>query len=204
MDDKTELIHAINTSIENVNCFDIGMVLYALYKNVFVVTSIKNKIWFQFKDHKWIKTDCGPYKELSTRVVTLYRDALRKLNRMKHKDESKIVGCEKIICMLHDINVKERICRECLYIFFDDSFVTKLDQKPHLIPFANGVYDYKSNSFRDGKYDDYLSIYINDQFEDIEGTIDKLINEFNEFRSNVVIKRKSGFVYIIDKLSTKN
>ena len=197
MDNDTELENAIDKSIDNVNHFDIGMVLYAMYKHEYVVTSIKNKVWFRFKDHKWIKTELGPYKELSTVIITKYKEKLHELNKMRRKNKDKIINCEKILYLLIDTTDKEKICKECLYIFFDDDFVTKLDRNVHLIPFTNGVYDTKFNILRNGKFDDYLSIYINDQFEHINEDTQNVINNFNVFRNIIVSKRKNQFKFLL-------
>lgn len=197
MDNDTELENAIDKSIDNVNHFDIGMVLYAMYKHEYVVTSIKNKVWFRFKDHKWIKTELGPYKELSTVIITKYKEKLHELNKMRRKNKDKIINCEKILYLLIDTTDKEKICKECLYIFFDDDFVTKLDRNVHLIPFTNGVYDTKNNTLRNGKFDDYLSIYINDQFEHINEDTQNVINNFNLFRNIIVSKRKNQFKFLL-------
>ena len=48
-------------------------------------------------------------------------------------------NCEKVLSLLIDTTIKEKICKECLYIFFDDDFITKLDRNVHLIPFTNGM-----------------------------------------------------------------
>ena len=199
MDNDTELRNAIDKSIENVNYFDLGMVLHVMYRHKYVVTSIKNKIWFHFKDHKWIKTEFGPYKELSTVMITKYKEELYELNKIRRKNKDKIINCERILSLLTDTTSKEKICKECLYIFFDDDFMTKLDKKIHLIPFTNGIYDIKLSTFRNGKFDDYLSIYINDQFKHIDEDTKNVIKDFNIFRNIIVSKRKNGFQFSSNK-----
>lgn len=199
MDNDTELRNAIDKSIENVNYFDLGMVLYVMYRHEYVVTSIRYKIWFHFKDHKWKKTEFGPYKELSTEMITKYKKELHELNKTHRKNKDKIINCERVIALLTDTTSKEKICKECLYIFFDDYFMTKLDRNVHLIPFTNGIYDTKLSSFRNGKFDDYLSIYINDQFKHIDEDTTNVIKNFNIFRNIIVSKRKNEFQFSSNK-----
>lgn len=199
MDNAIELRNAIDKSIENVNYFDLGMVLYVMYKYKYVVTSIKNKTWFYFKDHKWIKTEFGPYKELSTEIITKYKEELYELNKMRRKNKEKIINCEKILTLLIDTTSKEKICKECLYIFYYDDFMTKLDRNVHLIPFTNGIYDTNLSTFRSGKFDDYLSIYINDQFKYINQDTKNVIKDFNIFRNIIVSKRKNEFQFSSNK-----
>jgi hypothetical protein len=199
MDNDIELRNAIDKSIENVNYFDLGMVLYAMYRYKYVVTSIKNKTWFHFKDHRWVITELGPYKELSTEVITKYKNELYELNKIRRKNREKIINCEKILSLLIDTTSKEKICKECLYIFFDDDFITKLDKNVHLIPFTNGIYDTNLCILRKGKFDDYLSIYINDQFENINQDTENIIKDFCIFRNIIVTKRKNEFQFLSNK-----
>ena len=46
---------------------------------------------------------------------------------------------------------------ECAEVFYDQYFEQKLDKNPFLIAFKNGVYDLKTNMFRDGLPCDHLS-----------------------------------------------
>ena len=89
---------------------------------------------------------------------------------------------------------KEHICQECLYIFYDNNFIKKLDSNSKLIPFKNGVLCLDSNAFRDGHFTDFLSIYINDEYKLPNSTIDsknldKLIKDFVIFRQKHIRKR---------------
>ena len=195
MDNATELRNAIDKSIENVNYFDLGMVLHVMYRHKYVVTSIKKKIWFHYKDHKWIKIEFGPYKELSIEMITKYKEELYELKKTRRKNKEKIINCERILSLLNDTTSKEKICKECLYIFFDDNFMIKLDRNVHLIPFTNGVYDTKILTFRNGEFNDYLSIYINDQFKHMDEDTKNVIKDFNIFRNIIVSKRKNGFEF---------
>ena len=188
-----DTLYLIEKSIDTGSYFDIAMILHNLYKDKYVTTSIKNKVWFTYKDHKWVKTEMGPYKELSIFIVELftkYRTSL--IHKMKkHRSKrlcDKINKCEDIILLLSECMFKEKICKECLYIFYDDQFINKLDEATHLIPFKNGIYDMRQRKLRVGVYDDYLSIYINLHFS-LEDNNDKLIKDFLLFRNNMISKR---------------
>jgi P4 family phage/plasmid primase-like protien len=39
--------------------YDIATVLYHLYKNEYVCVSVKNNIWYRFRNHKWTEIDSG-------------------------------------------------------------------------------------------------------------------------------------------------
>lgn len=189
----TNTISLIEKSIYTGSYFDIAMILHHLYKDKYVVTSIKNKVWFTYKDHKWVKTELGPYKELSVHIVNLFTEYRKSLTQIKKKLRNKrlcdkISKCEDIILLLNESVFKEKICKECLYIFYDDQFINKLDEATHLIPFKNGVYDMKLRNLRDGIYDDYLSIYINLYFSSDDDN-DLLIRDFLLFRNEMISKR---------------
>ena len=47
--------------------------------------------------------------------------------------------------------------KEAMEVFYDRRFKAKLDQNPYLIGFRNGVYDLKTNSFRPGYPEDFIS-----------------------------------------------
>lgn len=191
----TDTVSYIEKSIDTGSYFDIAMILHHLYKDKYVVTSIKNKVWFTYKEHKWVKTEMGPYKELSTYVVKLFIEYRKSLNIQKKKKKNqhkrlceKISKCENIILLLQECAFKEKICKECLYIFYDDQFINKLDEATYLIPFKNGVYDMRQGKLRNGIYDDYLSIYINLHFS-IDDDNDLLIRDFLLFRNDMISKR---------------
>lgn len=224
MKTNSELQNILDCSLDDITYFDIAKVTHSIYKNMFVVTNIKNQIWFCFKDHKWIKTELGPYKEISTNIIDIYRNYMNilqikdKRSRRsslderrsslderrpslderrtsfdeKYSIERKIENCEKILFLLKDVKSKEIIYKECLYLFYNESFMTYLDNNYDLIPFQNGVYDLKNDSFRDGTYDDYLSIYINSKYEN-ENKDSDIIKEFITFRNDLCTKRFRNF-----------
>lgn len=182
----------LENCVEYVNYFDIGMLIYELYKDTYVVTNIKQKSWFRFKDHIWNQTELGPYKELSTEVLTLFKQYMRSLKKSVKKNAGTIQNCEKIISMLFSTSEKEQICRECLYIFYDYTFFKKLDHSNSLVPFKNGVYNWQEKTFRDGRSNDMLSIYVNEEFVP-DKCYDKLIKDFIQFRTKLINTRIQSF-----------
>ena len=188
----------IESCFEFVNYFDVALLLFELYKHTYVVTNIRKKTWFAFKNHIWSEREIGPYTELSTHVLNIFKDRFRKMKKAKNKKDRKdrLLNCEKIIQMLGDPVEKENICRECLYVFYDNAFLIRLDSNAHLIPFRNGVLDIRDDSFRDGMRTDYVSIYINDIYIPTESSTDtkkqsKLIRDFVEFRQKHVRRRSN-------------
>lgn len=189
-----EITPLIEKCIDTGSYFDIAIVLHQLYKDQYVVTSIKNKIWFVYKEHKWAKTELGPYKELSTHIVHLFNEYRKSLLHKQKKQRSKrladkLIKCEDIIMILKESSCKEKICKECLYLFYDDQFINKLDENSNLVPFKNGVFDIRVGKLREGLFSDYLSIYINRHFSPDDLENDKLIKDFQLFRNEMISKR---------------
>lgn len=182
----------IQSCLQYANYFDVALILHELYKETYVVTNIKKKTWFSFHKNVWEEREIGPYTELSTTVLTIFKDQMKSLKKNKRKDH--IINCDKIIQMLGNPIEKEHICQECLYIFYDSNFIKKLDSNSKLIPFKNGVLCLDTNSFRDGSSIDFLSIYINDDYIVPQSTtesrnLDKLIKDFVIFRQKHIRKR---------------
>ena len=185
---------AVVQSLESVSHFDIAMVVFELYKSSYVVTNIKMRTWFVFNEHIWQQSEIGPYRELSSEVLNIFRKYLESLKATKKRHLVKIANCEKVISMLLDTSQKERVCHECLYVFYDNGFLRCLDLSNNLIPFKNGVYDWGDKSFRDGRSSDMLSIYVNESFE--EGKCyDELIKHFVQFRMKLNSSRAQEYDY---------
>lgn len=189
---KEAVAQAVEQSLEYVNNFDIAMVVFELYKSRYVVTNIKLRTWFCFKNHIWEQTEIGPYRELSSEVFHIFKRCLKSLKTSSKKNLTKIANCEKIISILLDTVQKERICHECLYVFYDHSFFRGLDLSNNLIPFQNGVYDWTTKEFRDGLSNDMVSIYVNEPF--VHGKCyDKLIKDFVQFRIKLISSRAQDY-----------
>lgn len=165
-----------NNSIENFieetlntqTDFDFAQVLYQMFKDKYVCTSITNKTWFNYKNHRW-----EPDKGLSLRLAiskdmhNLYKKKLEDYtNEMQnHNPNDEIIEhikrkskslCE--ICVkLKKTNDKNNIMRESMEIFYDKEFVKKMDSNKYLLCFNNGVVDFKSKIFRDGYPQDYIT-----------------------------------------------
>ena len=184
----------VDSCLEYANYFDVALLLYELYSNTYVVTNIKKKTWFAFKNHLWSETEIGPYTELSTHVLDIFKERFKEMKKKKQHKKDRVLNCEKIIQMLGDPIQKENICRECLYIFYDNTFLIKLDSNPQYLPFRNGILNISSNEFRRGLRTDYMSIYINDDYAPAESVTakkkqDKLIRDFLDFRQKLMRKR---------------
>lgn len=192
---QEDVAEHIQSCLQYVNYFDLALLLHVLYKDTFVVTNIHKKTWFTFDHNIWTETEIGPYYELSTVVLQLFKNELITLSDKKTKKNlQSIRNCEKIIGILGDPVGKETICKECLYVFYDKNFIKQLDTDPNLIPFVNGVLNLKSNEFRLGLASDRLSVYINNAYRpSSKKKTDKLIKDFVNFREQHIRNRLSNY-----------
>jgi P4 family phage/plasmid primase-like protien len=78
--------------------------------------------------------------------------------------------------------VKDNIMREAKEIFYDNTFMDKVDANPKLLCFNNGVLDFENKVFRKGKPDDYLSKSTNISYVKLDNIKHKsVIDEINDF-----------------------
>lgn len=146
---------------------DIALLLYNMYKDQFVCSSILNHSWYEWKQNKWERIEKGTYlrKKISNEVVDIFIEKGQDLYAQMSKadkaetamlnEKNKMVN--KIISNCKSASFKNRVMEECAEQFYDDSFRNKLDVNPMLFPFKNGVYDLSTDTFRIARPDDYIS-----------------------------------------------
>tara|TARA_Y100001970_G_scaffold293340_1_gene439538 strand:+ start:2994 stop:5702 length:2709 start_codon:yes stop_codon:yes gene_type:complete len=159
----------IQKTISNYTDFDIAKVLHLLYREEFILAEHKDKKWFRFRNHKWVKSEKGSALrlELSATVSKIY---------LKNEQEmvDKVVGCnddnEQLMCQrkaakyaeiglkLRKTAQKNNIMTEAADLFYVEEFYEKLDSNINLICFKNGVVDIEKEIFRDGTGSDFISM----------------------------------------------
>jgi P4 family phage/plasmid primase-like protien len=178
--------------------FDLAVVLYNLYKDQYICVSIKNNAWYMYKKHRWLEIDSGTTlrKSISNEMRDLYIAKLKDVSVKKSIEENsserrdelikiydmQIVKIGDIIARLAKTNDKKNIMVEAKELFFDSTFLSKLDTNPYLLCFENGVVDFKTKQFRKGYPDDYLSKTTRINYIQIDAQIHQpIIDEINDF-----------------------
>jgi P4 family phage/plasmid primase-like protien len=149
---------------------DLAKMLHDCYGGVFVCASLKEKAWFEYKNHKWKQIEHGITlkQKISVELVDRFRDEARKVFS-NLSDEG---GCpdgengppkavkliNTIIKNLKSAPFKSHVMTEASEVFYNDDFLERLDSDPNLIGFTNGVFDVKTMVFRNGKPEDYISL----------------------------------------------
>jgi P4 family phage/plasmid primase-like protien len=161
--------------------YDIARVVHAYYSDSFVCSSIKHKIWYEFRNHRWTITEEGIHlrQKISRDIVELYNRKIINNNMVvqnlpepetlspEEQDAQKAIIQELMgetkyytqnIKELKMYNSKEHIMKEARELYYDNEFIDKLDENPYLIGFENGIYDLRKGEFREGRPDDYVTI----------------------------------------------
>jgi len=162
----TEFNDIIIKSLDG-STYYIGKTLYTKYIDRFVCASLKNDLWYEFKNHRWVPVIHGYtlQKEISETFANEYIKLVAKLSNKattqtgseREDTIKKTLVIQNIISKLMNISFKDKVMKECRNLFYDPDFEKNLDEKYDLIGFNNGVYDLENNEFRAGRPDDYIS-----------------------------------------------
>lgn len=148
--------------------FDKAQVLYKMFSDKYVCSSITNKTWYTFKNHKW-EQDKGLTLRLaiSKDMHVLYAKKLEDIQQeyLQYDANDERVEAQKKKCKfitevmqsLKKTNDKNNIMREAMEIFYDNDFIKNMDTNKYLLCFNNGVIDFKTKTFRDGYPQDYIT-----------------------------------------------
>jgi P4 family phage/plasmid primase-like protien len=196
----------VEQSIITTTEFDLASVLYNMYKDRFVCTSIKNNIWYEYVNNRWFETDSGNSLRclISRDMFYLYIEkANENVHRMhatsgnpeEHEKEKKRGSKLAEICVyLKTTTKKNNIMREARELFYDSEFYEKLDSNPYLLAFNNCVIDFKNKLSRRGQPDDFVSKCTNIDYvpynESKHGKISQEIHKFmNEIFPNEDLRK---------------
>ena len=183
---------------ETLSCpteFDFAIVLNQMCKEKYVCSSLVNKTWYVFKDHRW-ELDRGESLRMfiSVEMYNAYQSKVNSwMNEMQHYDPTDEryasmskrvkIGTE-ISSRLKRTNDKNNIMREAAALFFDKDFDKNMDSNKWLMCFKNGVVDIKNRVFRDGMPLDYITKSTNVNYEPFDaekhGDISSQILKFME------------------------
>ena len=165
---KNTVDQYIEDTIFEAGDWDYAMVLYHLFKDKYVCSSITNKKWYVFNKHRWEKDEGQRLRmAISKDLFELYSGKqsqyLAESQHYEPNDENhekyqkKIKKIAEICIKLKKTNDKNNIMREAMEIFFDKDFTRNIDSNPYLMCFTNGVFDFTNKTFRDGYPQDYIT-----------------------------------------------
>jgi P4 family phage/plasmid primase-like protien len=160
--------HYIEETLFTQTEFDIAQVLYQMFKDKFVCSSISNKTWHLFKNHRWeIDKGLSLRLAISKEMYNMYSkkrdDTMNEYQNYEPSDErrefllKKSKSIAELMIKLKKTNDKNNVMREAMELFYDKEFVRNVDTNKYLLCFNNGVIDFKNKIFRDGYPQDYIT-----------------------------------------------
>ena len=156
---------------------DIAQQLYDKYNGQFVCADLERKIWYEFREHRWVRVPLGVNLrcKITTDIIPIYVEETKRLLDISSKEDgnqndstNKYKQINKIIGCLKTSPFKDNIMKECQELFYKEDFLKNLDRNNYLLGFNNGVLDLKKKEFRAGRPDDYVSLTVGYDWEDFE------------------------------------
>jgi len=175
--------------------FDLATVLYSMKKDRYVCTSLKNKEWYEYINHRWHHIDSGSTlrlaisKEMHKIYVDLQQETNQRVECMDPSDETRVKVMESVKVIgsiasnLKKTQPKQNIMTEASLIFYDKDFIDSLDKNTHLLCFTNGVIDFKQKIFRQGKPEDCMSKCTNIDYIPYETVLKNYTKTMDEIKT---------------------
>ena len=201
---REDLTNLLKASLNQTD-YDIARVIHKMLKHEFVCVSIRNKVWYQFKNHRWTEIDSANElrRKVSEEVVNEYCNLGIMCNTqvMDTQDEDQRETllkrgqvANKISLNLRKESFKNNVISACASLFHNSKFLEKLDSNVNLIGFENGVYDLEAMEFREGYPEDYISFSTKIDYEKFNDD-DAIVKEVHEFLAQVLpIPRVKDYV----------
>jgi P4 family phage/plasmid primase-like protien len=158
----------IEDTLTGTNEFDLAMVLYQMFKDKYVCSSLVNKQWYIFKNHRW-EQDKGMTlrlaisKDMFNEYQKKQQQYMLELPKYEESDDklkdiqNKIKRLSTVSVLLKKTSDKNNIIREAMELFYDNEFIKNMDANKYLMCFTNGVVDFKQKVFREGYPQDYIT-----------------------------------------------
>jgi P4 family phage/plasmid primase-like protien len=183
---KSTIDYFIEETILTTTEFDFAMVLFHMFKDKYVCSSIINKRWYIFKNHRWELDEGNSLRlAISKDMHNIYQDKLTQcLSNLQNyepgdenqvKIQSKVKKLSELSIRLKKTNDKNNIMREAMELFYDKEFIRNMDANKWLMCFTNGVIDFKNKTFRQGYPQDYITKSTRIPFYELDKLTDKLI-----------------------------
>jgi P4 family phage/plasmid primase-like protien len=178
---------------------DLAKACFERYGNEFVCASIVQNVWYQYENHKWKRIEEGVFlrQKLSDEFVTTFSDKGKeifdKMSKCPEGDKDMYASqqkqVQKMVNNLKQSPFKSNVMKECKEVFYNENFLKNLDKNPWLIAFRNGVYDLKTNMFRPGIPEDYLSLQMPIDYSEYTES-DRLVQEVYSFFEKIFPDRE--------------
>ena len=155
-----EVTNIINQVLDGHKITMISKLLFTINKDF--VYSRNN--WYYFTGAIW-RCD-NDNIEMKKSIIDLSKmfDKIKTHYDNKFTDETTInlnKNIKSLINKFHKPGYQDDIIKGAKIYNNNESFITNLNSKKHLVPFSNGVFDLLENKFRKTKKDDYINLTVN-------------------------------------------
>lgn len=218
--DRVRTLILKSCASEAVTHHDVAKVIHAMYRHRFACANIRNKHWYEFKNHRWRTCDSAYTlrMHISTEVYSEYLHTASYFQQKAHlvasscavaengrEDESqtcidKVKRINAAALKLKTVSFKKGLMEELSDMFYYPNFEEKLNSAPHLLGFENGVYDLDKSVFRDGEPDDFISFSTGYDYTPYDA-MHSTVLEINDF-FNKVFRIPSVRNYVINTLAS--
>lgn len=177
---------------------DLATVLYTIFKDRFVCVSVKDNMWYEFEKNRWVECDQGNSlralisKDMHDIYTKKHRDIMDMTSGLDPTSDQYTNARKKsrrivdICTKLKTTSFKNNIMREVREQFYDKDFIDKIDTRPELLCFKNGVVDFNTKTFRRGQPDDNLSKTTKIDYIPLDSDKHRQqINEINDFMAQL-------------------
>ena len=142
----------------------------SLYKTEsdYLSSMSSNRTTEEEREYKTIVKKMEAFTKQKTELLVKIEDVQKECDNiengnssMENKDlkkNDKLMKINRIITNLKSSPFKKNVMTEANDLFLNENFIDKINTNAWLVAFNNGVYDLKTNEFRKGKPDDYLSV----------------------------------------------
>lgn len=147
--------------------------------------------WYQFEQHYWVQC-----KEVM--IHKLFRDRSFKSLFLEAKNryamapnvtnkEKKLAQIQKLIQTLESDGFQNGVIRQLAVSCHkpETEFKDRLDKQKHIIGFTNGIFDLSTNTFRNGRQDDFVTITVGFDYDFQLMNDENVIRDINVFFSSV-------------------
>ncbi len=132
--------------------YDIAKMLFQMFEGCFVCANVGKNVWYQFEGGIWKQSDDGVHlrNQISTTIVEqieeirelVHEEARKNMGegtKFKADDTEKLKSIQMLLKQLKTTPFKKNVMLEARDLFFDATFLDKLDSNENLFSFRNGV-----------------------------------------------------------------
>jgi len=189
--EKTDKDLQIEKMINRTTPVTVCNYVYKYVKDKAVCVDMNTKKCFVFNGVKWVEDD-GHISLIKEIRSNFYYDLDEYALKFKNRGAVEKIKFQFERCIFFDGILKNLYGK-----IYDIDFYSKMDVKPHLIGFNNGVYDLLQKKFRKGRYDDYISLSVGYDYKEKGEYYDKVTEFYEKIYPSDEIRKYISDVYAL-------